>query len=627
MKPTPREPDDAALAEQDEDSGDDRIIGQALVVSLAVFAAIAVVFAVGVGVLYWMRQEHVVIKDPKPVALPEERDVSKVTVPVVPFTDVTKASGITFVHENGAYGEKLLPETMGSGCAVFDYDGDGDQDILFVNSRRWPWDPRPKPNSPATMALYQNDGRGKFQDVTVDVGLDHSFYGMGVAAADFDSDGDIDLFITAVGKNRLYVNEEGKRFRDATESTGVGGDEATWSTAACWFDYDRDGRLDLFVSNYIQWSRDIDRVQGFKLDGKTRAYGPPASFEGTFCYLYHNEGKGRFRDVTQEAGIQVTNPATGVPMAKALGALPVDVDNDGWIDLIVANDTVQNFLFHNVEGKRFEEVGATHGIAFDENGLATGAMGIDAAYYRNDGTLAVAIGNFANEMTSLFVKEKDLPSFFDASFATGLGPRTRLLLTFGVFFFDYDLDGRLDLFSANGHLEQDISKVIPGQHYRQPAQLFWNAGDDAPAEFIEVLPEQCGPELSQPIVGRGAAYGDFDGDGDLDLVVTENGGPARLFRNDQELDRHYVRVQLRSSGPNRDAIGAQVELHVGSEVCRRIVAPARSYLSQVELPLTFGLGDKTEAGPMVIRWPDGTEQTVEKVAIDRLVVVTQQVGR
>ena len=449
-------------------------------------------------------------------------------IPVAKFTDITREAGITFVHNNGAYGDKLLPETMGGGVAFFDYDNDGHQDLLFINSTYWPGHiPEGKP--PPTMALYHNDGHGHFTDVTKGSGLDVSFYGMGVAIGDYDNDGLPDVFITAVGGNHLFHNDGHGKFHEVTQEAGVGGSTNDWSTCAAFIDYDNDGKLDLFVGNYVQWSAEIDRAKSYILPNIGRAYGPPRNFAGTFPYLYHNDGNGHFTDVSAKAGVQVKDPATGLPMAKSLAVAPVDVDNDGWIDLVVANDTVPNFLFHNEHNGTFKEIGARSGVAYDAYGLVRGAMGIDSARFRNDDTLGIAIGNYANEMNALYVAQRDSLLFADEATQAGVGPASQKLLKFGLFFFDYDLDGRLDVLTANGHLEPEINRVQSNQQYRQPAQLFWNRGDSKGTGFVPVPPDKAGTDLFQPIVGRGAAFADIDGDGDLDVVLTQIGGPPLLL--------------------------------------------------------------------------------------------------
>jgi hypothetical protein len=377
------------------------------------------------------------------------------------------------------------------------------------------------------------------------------------------------------------------------------------------------------VVNYVRWTRDIDLGQNFQLVGVGRAYGPPVSFEGTFPYLYRNDGDGRFSDVTEEAGLRIRNRDTGVPMAKSLGVAPVDLDADGNIDIIVANDTVQNFVFHNQGDGTFREVGELCGIGFDSAGRARGAMGIDTADLPSYESLGVAIGNFANEMTALYVSQGDPLQFTDAAIATGLGPPTRLELTFGVFFFDYDLDGRLDLLGANGHLEQEINKGQPSQHYEQPPQLFWNAGPDQPTLFVRVPPEKVGDDFFRPMVGRGAAYADIDGDADLDVLLVGNGQRPRLLRNDLQLGQHWIRLRLIGRRCNRDAIGAWIEVHCDGRILRRQVMPTRSYLSQVELPVTVGLGEARDVDKIVVRWPAGAVQTIDAPAVDQTLVIDE----
>jgi len=605
-----------------EEERDDAIIGVALRGSLLV---IVLLIVVGGVVAYRFSQPGPAPEEVKTVvSIPKIRPKPAAEAPNVMFVDITEAAGINFVHENGAYGDKLLPETMGGGGAFFDYDADGDQVLLLVNSARWPGDPRP-PTQPATMKLYRNDGKGHFEDVTKSTGLDVSFYGMGCACGDFDNDGDVDLFISAVGPNRLFRNDDGT-FVEITQTAGVAGDDDAWGSSCAWFDYNNDGRLDLFVCNYVQWSKETDLSQNFQLTGVGRAYGPPTAFEGTFPLLYRNEGDGKFTDVSASTGIQPTNSATGVPIAKSMGVATVDVDRDGWLDVIVSNDTVQNFLFHNQQDGTFREIGGIAGIGFDSAGNARGAMGIDASYFRNDDTLGVAIGNFSNEMTSLYCANDHALQFVDAAIATGLGPATRLELTFGLFFFDYDLDGRLDILAANGHLEDEINKVQSSQHYEQPPQLFWNCGPNTRTEFLKVREDQCGPDFARRMVGRGAAYADIDGDGDLDVLLLEVGGRPRLLRNDQRTPHHWLRIRLVGKDCNADAIGSWIEVTCGDATFRRHVTPTRSYLSQCELPVTFGLGACDTIERVEVHWADGTTQTVSGVEVDHSIDISQRAG-
>jgi hypothetical protein len=614
---------DPAIHDQNDDSEprDDAVIGRAFRASL-----IAIVLLAGVAgaATFWLSRPA----PPPPVretalAPTSVRELPAVQVPTVPFTDVSEEAGLTFVHNNGATGDKLLPETMGGGLAIFDFDNDGDQDILFVNSKDWPWD---EPTSRSSqLALLRNDG-GKFTDVTADSGLDVSLYGMGAAVGDFDNDERVDVFVTAVGENRLFHNRGDGRFEDITGSAGVAGDQDRWSTSAGWLDFDNDGDLDLFVCNYVKWNRDYDSSQNFQLVGGGRAYGRPQNFEGTFPYLYRNDGDGKFADVSEAAGVHVRNPSTGVPLAKSLGVTMCDLDENGTLDLLVANDTVQNLLFRNSGDGTFAEFGILAGVAFDSSGNARGAMGIDAAVIRDGKSMAVAIGNFANEMTALYVARRGTLQFLDEATSTGLGPNTRLELTFGLFYFDYDLDGRSDLFCSNGHLEEDINRVQPSQFYEQPPQLFWNAGPQYGTEFVPVGAEHCGDDLLKPMVGRGAAYLDYDNDGDLDILVTSTGRKPRLLRNDRERSNHFLRLKLVGDGRtcNRDAIGSWVSVTVGGKVMRKQVMPTKSYLSQVELPVTFGLGDAGEVEDVIVDWTNGIRQKLGPLAVDQTHVIERR---
>ena len=537
------------------------------------------------------------------------------TPPEIRFKNITAEAGINFTRESGASGEKLLPETMGSGCAFFDFDNDGDQDVLLVKSGA-------RAGSSATsLVLYENAGRGTFRNVTAGSGLETSLYGMGVAVGDYDNDGWVDVFVTGVIRNCLLRNQGGGRFWDVTNTAGVSG--GSWSTSAAFLDYDNDGDLDLFVCNYVKWSREIDLQIDYRLPGVGRAYGPPMNFSGMFPFLYRNEGNGKFSEVSAAAGLQIVNKATGLPMAKSLGVAPADLDNDGWIDLIVANDTVQNFVFHNEKNGKFREVGATSGLAFDPFGSARGAMGIDTGRFQDENTLGVSIGNFANEMTALYVQE-DKMLFSDQAQAQGIGAASRTLLTFGVFFFDYDLDGWLDLLTVNGHIEPEITKISPLQSYAQPAQLFWNArGAAKKGSFVLATAQRSGADLFEPAVARGSAYADIDGDGDLDVLITQANGPARLLRNERPVDQRWARLKLVGRKSNRDAIGAIVKARVGNNTVTRQVMPTRGYLSQSELPVTIGLGKASGIDEAVIIWPSGTKQTLKNVPTGKLTVVEE----
>ena len=615
---------------------DDAVIGRVFARSLKVLAALAAAALIVVALRYVFRagpEEAVEI----PVAAPRAVEAAPRDVPVVPFTDVTAGAGIDFIHVNGAAGEALLPETMGAGGAFFDFDRDGDQDLLLVNSTTWEAvlsDAGAGPGTGPTMSLYENDGTGKFADRTAGSGLEVSFYGTGVAVGDVDGDGWTDLFVSAVGSNRLFRNVEGQRgsssrFEDVTATAGVAGADTEWSSSSAFFDADGDGDLDLLVGNYVRWSREIDIEVDYTLTGVGRAYGPPVNYGGTTMDLYRNDGSGVFTDVSEEAGLHILNPATDTPVAKTLGLAPVDIEGDGDTDVVVANDTVRNFLLVNDGSGVFTEDGELYGLAYGRDGAATGAMGADAADFRNDGELGFAIANFANEMTSLYVSQGDPTLWSDEAITAGIGAPSRRVLSFGLFFFDYDLDGRLDLLQVNGHLEDDIEVVEPSQQYRQTPQLFWNAGPDAASTFVPVEPAP-GDGLTRELVGRGSSYADIDGDGDLDVLLLQTGDRPLLLRNDQETGHRWLRFLLRGDGErvNRDAIGAWVEVEqetaAGPVVQRRRVMPTRSYQSQVEPVVTIGLGDVAsvdELGRVEVLWPDGKRQAVDVDGLDRVVEI------
>jgi enediyne biosynthesis protein E4 len=507
------------------------------------------------------------------------------------FNDVTKAAGIRFTHESGAFGKKYLPETMGSGCAFLDADGDGWQDVLFVNSMTWPGRPAQK----SVMALYRNNHDGTFTDVTERAGLAIPMYGLGVAAADYDNDGRIDIYVTVLGRNRLFKNLGGLKFSDVTDAAGVG--HTGFSTSAAWVDFDRDGLLDLFVANYVEWT--IEKDLFCTLDGKTKSYCTPESYKGASSVLYRNRGKGVFEDVTRRAGLLD-------PTSKALGIALMDYNGDGWIDLFVANDTQPNRLYENRRDGTFTDVAVSAGIAFNEAGVARAGMGVDAADYDGSGRPSLVIGNFSNEMMALYNNEGN-GLFIDEAPKSTIGRVSLLTLTFACFFFDYDLDGLVDILAANGHVADDINAVQQRVTYRQPAHLFRNLG----SRKFEQVTAKSGSALQQPVVARGAAYGDYDGDGDPDLIETTNNGPARLLRNDGGERSQRLRVRLVGTKSNRDAIGGAARVVRGSTTSPwAMVKSGSSYCSQSELPLTFGLGSAERVAKIEVKWPDGHVETI-----------------
>lgn len=527
----------------------------------------------------------------------------------VRFTDVTTESGIRFKHNSGAFGQKYLPETMGSGVCVLDYDNDGWQDILLVNSMDWPGHSAHRSYS----ALYHNEHNGTFKDMTAPAGLAMEVYGIGCAAADYDNDGREDIYITALDGNHLFHNEGGGRFTDVTRKAGVR--DGGFSTGAVWFDYDHDGLLDLYVSHYIDWSIATD--QTCRLDGKHKSYCTPELYKGQSATLFHNLGRGKFEDVTRKAGLSD-------PTSKALGIALVDYDDDGWIDLLVANDTQPNKLYRNNHDGTFTDNAVSAGVAYSDAGKARAGMGVDAADYDASGKQGLLIGNFANESLALYHNDGD-GLFSDRSVASGIASPSATSLTFGTFFFDYDLDGRPDIFAANGHVADDISVIQPTIHYAEPMLLFHNRGSGK----FEDVSRKSGSALQQPVVARGAAFADFDNDGDLDLIVSTNNGQARLLRNDNGNANDMLRVKAIGTRSNRDAIGAKVTVTASDgRQLRQMVHDGSSYLSQSELPLTFGLG---RAAPnaklaMQILWPSGRKESFHDIKPDQAITVEEGKG-
>ncbi len=505
------------------------------------------------------------------------------------LVDVTSAAGIQFRHNSGAYGGKLLPETLGSGCAFLDYDADGWQDILLINGMDWPQHKRQR----STLRLYRNNRDGTFTDVTRRAGLDVEMYGMGVAAGDYNNDGFPDILVTCVGQNRLFRNTGKGTFADVTAKSGLDG-RLGFSTSALWFDYDRDGLLDLFVCNYVRWSAEHDVF--CSLDGKHKSYCTPEAYRGETCWLFHNRGDGTFEDVTAKSGIFDTS-------SKSLGVAMLDYDRDSWPDLLVANDTQPNKLYRNLRNGTFKDVAVEAGIAFSAEGKARAGMGVDAADFDHSGFPGVAITNFDNEMIGLYRPAAN-GTYNDVAVQAGVGLASQNTLGFGCAFLDANLDGTLDLVVANGHIDDTVRNIRGNVGYAQPPQIFLNNGQ---GKFQDVA-ASTGDAFIQPKVGRGLCYADFDRDGDLDILMTTNNGPAYLYRNDQLAGNHSIRFRLTGTKSNRDAIGAMVRIEHESSTQSRLIKGGSSYLSQSELPVTFGLGKRDKIDRVIIDWPSGRSE-------------------
>jgi hypothetical protein len=525
------------------------------------------------------------------------------------FTDVTDTAGIHFRHNNGAFGKKYLPETMGSGVCVLDYDNDGWQDILFVNSMDWPG----HKSANSLPALYHNNGNGTFTDVTRQAGLAVKVYGLGCAVADYDNDGFEDIYITALDGNHLFHNLGNGKFADVTARAGV--KDPGFATSAVWFDYDNDGKLDLFVLHYVDWSIATD--QSCSLDGKNKSYCTPEAYKGQSATLYRNMGNGRFEDVTKKAGLYD-------PSSKSLGVALLDYDNDGWLDLFITNDTQPNKLYHNNHNGTFTDTAFSAGVAFSDAGKARAGMGTDVADYDDSGRQSLVIGNFTNESISLYHNDGS-GLFSDRATDSDIATASAKSLTFSAFFFDYDLDGWPDIFALNGHVADDVSVTQPTLHYAESPLLFRNKGKGN----FENVTDKVGSALHQPVVGRGAAYLDFDNDGDLDLIITTSDGPAKLLRNDNGNQNDMLRVRTIGTRSNRDGIGAKITVKTSKGMhLFEMVKSGSSYLSQSEMPLTFGLG-KPDDGKTVsldIVWPSGKKESISDIKPNQTITIREGSG-
>ena len=528
----------------------------------------------------------------------------------VQFRDVTQQAGIKFVHNNGAFGEKFLPETMGPGVAFIDYDNDGWPNVFLVNGMDWPGHVQKH----STPRLYHNNHDGTFTDVTRKAGLAIEMFGMGVAVGDYDNDGYDDLFVTAYGQSHLFHNNGNGTFTDVTQTAGLLTPKE-FSTSAAWVDYDKDGHLDLVVGNYVQWTPGTDLY--CTLDGKSKSYCTPESYKGTAVRLWHNREDGTFEDATQKAGLRD-------PTSKTLGVAVVDYDNDGWPDLLFSNDTQPNKLYHNNGNGTFTEKAVVAGVAFSEDGVARAGMGVDAGDYDHSGYPSLLITNFANQMLSLYHNEgKGL--FVDEAPRSEIGRSSLLTLGFGCFFFDYDLDGWPDVLVANGHIDADVQRVQPNVKYAMPPHLFRNMGNGRFEEVTKTL----GPGFAAPRVGRGAAYADINNDGRLDVLLSTNGGPVYLFRNEAQVSpatNRSLRIKLIGTKSNRDGIGATVKLTSGGETQTQMLRSGSSYLSASELVLTFGLARWEKADNIEIRWPGGQIDRLSNVAAGQTITITEGKG-
>lgn len=555
----------------------------------------------GAGGFYYRHSKAKVLATGGPASPTTPRDA----VGAIRLVDVTQAAGIDFRHNSGAFGKKYLPETLGPGCAFFDYDNDGWLDLLLVNGMDWPGHSR----EPSTMKLYRNNRNGTFADITQAAGLDIEMYGIGAAVGDYDNDGNADLLVTCYGQCRLFHNNGNGTFTEATKSAGLGGYRGL-STSAMWFDYDRDGFLDLLVANYVHWSPEADIY--CSLDGHSKSYCTPEAYPGATCWLFRNRGNGTFEEVTGKAGLND-------PTSKSLGVTLIDYDQDGWPDVFIANDTQPNKLYHNNGNGTFTERAVEAGVAFSEDGLARAGMGADAADYDNSGMPSLVVTNFSDQMIGLYHNEGH-GYFADQAARSSVGLSSRLTLGFGCFFFDVDLDGLLDLLVVNGHIDESITSMESSIHYAEPPHLFHNEGQ---GRFREIT-AHVGESFATPKVGRGAAYGDYDNDGDLDIVLTTNNGPAYLYRND--CGNRSIRFRTVGSRSNRDGIGANVHIWTPQGHRWLTVKSGSSYLSQSDRNATFGLGSQDAVDRVRIEWPSGLKQELGRLEAGRTHVVDEDKG-
>jgi len=528
-----------------------------------------------------------------------------------PFSEVSlSAAGITFVHQSGASPQKYLPESTGAGCAFLDYDNDGWMDIYLVNSGPCDfWTPA----KPLRNALYKNNRDGTFTDVTEKAGVSGGGYGMGVAVGDYNSDGFPDLYVTQYGRSLLYRNNGDGTFTDVTEKAGVAA--PGWASSAVWFDYDNDGKLDLFVCRFVDFSKlkhhpcnapNIPALAG------VNEYCYPRIFDPMSSWLFHNNGDGTFTDVSRQMGI-TANPG------KSWGAVATDINNDGWLDLFIANDTTANFLFVNRGGKKFEEIGFTAGVAYGPGGKARSGMGVDSADFDQDGWMDLFVTNLDHEFYGLY-KNKHDESFDDQASATGIARASQMMSGWGAKFFDYDNDGNLDLFVANGHPDDLIGKINPAVTYAEPLVLFQNTGSG-----LKNVSAESGPIFSRPLSARGLALGDFDNDGAVDVLISVNDGPPVLLRNEAGRENHWLGIKLAGKKCNPDAVGARLAYQAGDLKQSRMKVGGGSYLSSQDPRMVLGIGKREKLDWLEVKWPlpSGATQRFTQLPVDRYITIVE----
>lgn len=526
------------------------------------------------------------------------------------FTDVSGEAGIRFVHDNAKSEEKYLVETMGSGCAFFDYDQDGRLDVFFVNGGRTP---AYRPDRMPENALYRSDGDGTFTEVTGQAGVaSNRGFGMGAFTGDFDNDGYPDLYVSGYGSSTLYHNKRDGAFADVTQRAGVA-NEGNWGTAAAWFDYDNDGHLDLIVTNYLDYEYSGNVYCGERQAG-ARMYCHPQNYDGVPPTLYRNHGDGTFDDVSEAAGI------TG-QKAKALGIVAADFNNDGWVDFFIANDSIRNLLYLNQQDGTFEDVTLLSGTGYSQDGVAEAGMGVDAGDFNGDGLLDIFVTHLDFELDRLYQNRGEM-DFVDATLISGIGRKAVLNSGFGTRFFDFDLDGWQDLLIVNGHVLDNVSYYRPAVQYAEKKMLFRNVQ----GKFHDVSETQ-GAFFAKPSVGRGLALGDYDNDGDLDVLVSNNGQAGELVRNDRSEGNHWLALSLQGVTSNRDGIGSRITVAAGGRAQYAQATGGTSYLSSSDRRIFFGLGYQSKADLVEILWPSGTVDRLEEVSADQFLTVKEGAGR